>query len=248
LARQLKKEEGLTPSFFFACLRIDISKSNYRIRLKEANMSGKHIFVGLLGLTGSGKSTLAGLLKRSGFLHLEEPFIANPFLPDYYASGMKEKAFQSQLFFLLRKWALTMAAGRLLEYFPVAIDPSMDLDVYMYVEALRKMGNLSKAEYDLYHLVVEALTNGLPKIDLFIYCKVTLGTTMARIKGRGREMEQCITEEYLSLQMACLEKWLGQTSIPYLALDFDTLDANTEEGASRVMEEVEKAFRLIRSK
>ncbi|MDP3093156.1 MAG: deoxynucleoside kinase [bacterium] len=211
-------------------------------------MSGKHIFVGLLGLTGSGKSTLAELLKRSGFLHLEEPFVANPFLPEYYASGMKEKAFQSQLFFLLRKWALTMAAGRLLEYFPVAIDPSMDLDVYMYVEALRKMGSLSVAEYDLYHLAVEALMNGLPKTDFLIYCRVAPGTAMARIKGRGREMEKCITEEYLALQMACLEKWLGQASVPSLVLDFDTLNANTEEGASGIVEEVEKTLRLIRSK
>ena len=209
-------------------------------------MSEKHIFVGLLGLTGSGKSTLAGLLKRSGFLHLEEPFVANPFLSDFYASGMKEKALQSQLFFLLRKWALTMAAGRLLEYFPVDVDPSMDLDVHMYVEALREMGSLSMAEYDLYHLTAEALMNGLPKIDLLIYCRVRPGTAMVRIKSRGRGMEKCITEEYLALQMACLEKWLGQTSVPSLVLDFDALDAKTEEGASGIVEEVEKALKLIR--
>jgi len=208
----------------------------------------KHIFVGLLGLTGSGKSTLAKLLKQLGFLHLEEPFVANPFLSDFYASGMKEKAFQSQQFFLLRKWALTMAAGRLLEYFPVAIDPSMELDIYMYVEALKRMESLSEAEYGLYHLTVEALMNGLPKIDLFIYCRVASGIAMARIKDRGREMEKCITEEYLSLQMVCLEEWLEQTSIPSLELDFDTRDANTEEGASGIVEEVGKTLKLVSSK
>lgn len=205
-----------------------------------------HVCVGLVGLTGCGKSTLAELLRKEGFLHLEEPFSANPFLPEFYASGMRKNAFQSQMFFLLRKWALTTGAESLLEYFSVVIDPDVRTDMHMYVDALVRMGAISREEHELYQDAAEALLRGLQPPDLLIYYRVKPETVFARVKERGREFEGTMTLEYLRLQMECLEEWMKGYPGPVVVLDLDKIDITTEEGARIALEKIKAALQLLR--
>lgn len=209
-------------------------------------MKRKNIYTGILGLTGSGKSTLARLLRQLGFLHLEEPFSANPFLVEFYASKMKRLALHSQVFFLVRKWALTMSVRSLTEFFSVSIDPDIRGDRYMYVPALLKMESLTKAEFNLYQMVADALMRELPVPDLLVYCRVSPEVVRERIGGRGRTMEQAISLEYLQLQQECLEEWLEGYRDPVLVLDLDKLDTTAEEGAQAALKEVETILRANR--
>jgi len=206
----------------------------------------EHVCVGLLGLTGCGKSTLAKLLRKEGFLHLEEPFSANPFLSRFYASGMKESAFQSQMFFLLRKWALIKGAESLLEFFSIVIDPDIRTDMHMYVDALVRMGAISREEHELYEDTAEALLRGLQPPDLLIYYRVKPETVFTRVKERGREFEETMTLEYLRLQMECLEEWMEGYPGPVVVLDLDEIDITAEEGARFALEKIKIALQLLR--
>ncbi len=210
-------------------------------------MEKKHTLVGIVGPTGSGKSTLARkVLRIMGFLHLEEPFLANPFLARFYASQMEQFAYLSQHFFLLRKWALCKAAKPLLKYFSVSIDTDIRGDRYMYVEALRRMGSLSPEEYELYQMTADALMESLLVPDLLVYCQRDPATIFDRIRERGREIEKVITLEYLQLQRRCLEEWLEVWDGPVFVLDMDKRDITTEEGAAAALREVERVLEVNR--
>jgi deoxyadenosine/deoxycytidine kinase len=182
----------------------------------------KH-FVTVSGNIGAGKTSLTRLLaEKLGWQAWYESVEDNPYLADFYAD-MRAWSFHLQVFFLGHRAEHHLRlAGR-----PESIiqDRSIYEDRYIFVPALHRMGNLAQREYDSYRRVFDLVVAHLPPPDLLIYLRASVPTLLGRIQARGREMEQGISADYLSLLNELYEAWLSDCHIcPVLAIPADQLD------------------------
>ena len=175
------------------------------------------------GNIGAGKTSLTERLgARLGWRTAFESVADNPYLPDFYAD-MKSWSFHLQVFFL---------GHRAEQYLELAADPlsaisdrSIYEDATIFARALYYLGNLQERDYLAYRRLFELVVGNLPAPDLLIYLKCSVPTLMARIQQRGRQMENTITADYLTLLESFYEDWLQSFDVcPVLTIASDDLD------------------------
>lgn len=175
------------------------------------------------GNIGSGKTSLTERIgERLGWKTAFESVSDNPYLPDFYAN-MKQWSFHLQVFFLGHR------AQQHLDMYEdpqsAIIDRSIYEDAYIFVRALHSMGNINERDYATYRQVYDLVVRNLPSPSLLIYLYAPVDTLMNRINSRGREMENSISKDYLSLLESYYSDWIDHFDLcPVLTIRTDDLD------------------------
>lgn len=175
------------------------------------------------GNIGSGKTSLTERIgERLGWKTAYESVSDNPYLSDFYAN-MKQWSFHLQVFFLGHR------AQQHLDMFDdpqsAIIDRSIYEDAYIFVRALHSMGNINERDYMTYRKVYDLVVKNLPSPSLLIYLYAPVDTLMKRINSRGREMENSISRDYLSLLESYYVDWIDHFDLcPVLTIRTDDLD------------------------
>jgi deoxyadenosine/deoxycytidine kinase len=179
--------------------------------------------IAIAGNMGSGKSTLVEFLSRTYDVSpFYEPNDENPYLEDFYGD-MKRWAFQSQLYFLSNKFRLHQELDR--HSGVVALDRTIFEDAEIFATALYQMRKISKRDWETYQGFYHAILDAIQPPDLMIYLRCSMRTLRARIKLRGREMEQDVPLAYLKRLDRLYEDWISSYKMSdVLVLETDRLD------------------------
>ncbi|MHB8876473.1 MAG: deoxynucleoside kinase [Myxococcaceae bacterium] len=184
-------------------------------------------FIAIAGNIGAGKTELTSFLcKRYGLTPFFEPNDQNPYLADFY-KDMKAWAFRSQIFFLTHKFRL----HRQLEAVPGTAlqDRTIYEDAEIFARNLHRQRYIDKRDFKTYWELYQSVSAALQPPDLMIYLQCPVRTLKARIRLRGRAMEQEIPTAYLTRLSALYEEWFnGYRLSPVLVLPTDKLDYLTD--------------------
>ncbi|MDZ4683002.1 MAG: deoxynucleoside kinase [Saprospiraceae bacterium] len=193
-------------------------------------------FIAIEGNIGAGKTTLCHqLVGRFGCALVLEQFTDNPFLPPFYEQP-ERYAFPVELFFM------TERHKQLLEHFSQPdLFRSFTVADYFFVKTLLfSKNNLSEAEFRLFQRLFSVLNATFPKPDLLLYLHRPVEVLLKQIKGRGRNIEQHISPDYLTeIQDAYFDYLKAETETPVLILELGDLDfqhnANVFETIAQLM-------------
>jgi len=193
-------------------------------------------FIAIEGNIGAGKTTLCHqLVGRFGCALVLEQFTDNPFLPPFYEQP-ERYAFPVELFFM------TERHKQLLEHFSQPdLFRSFTVADYFFVKTLLfAKNNLSEAEFRLFQRLFSVLNATFPKPDLLLYLHRPVEVLLKQIKGRGRNIEQHISPDYLTeIQDAYFDYLKAETETPVLILELGDLDfqhnANVFETIAQLM-------------
>ena len=188
----------------------------------------RHSFIAIEGNIGSGKTTFCQMVaERFGCTLVLEQFTDNPFLPFFY-QHQERYGFPVELFFMSERHK------QMQEHFatPNLFSPVSIADYYFVKTLLFAKNNLNEEEFRLFQRLFGVLNNTFPKPDLLVYLHRPTTTLLRQIKGRGREMETNITEEYLEeIQNAYLDFFKTETGIPIVILELGDTDFQRNEQA-----------------
>lgn len=185
-------------------------------------MSG--FFLGIAGNIGAGKSTLTRLLEENlRWKAYLEPTIENPYLERYYADP-RAWAFQSQVFFLTRRYEALAHLAREEQYY--IVDRTIYEDGEIFAAALRHQEILSEEDFDTYRRLYEILAGVLRAPDLIVYLRASPEFLLERVRQRGRDYERRITLDYLARLSEGYEGWIERVArrIPVLNVPVETVD------------------------
>ncbi len=157
-------------------------------------MANKPKYIVVEGPIGVGKSTLAEMLAakldaRMVMENVEE----NPFLHDYYGN-IKQRAFQTQVFFLLSRWKQQQ------ELFQPDLFHENTVSDYLFEkDRLFAELTLSAAELKLYNRLYEHVVNEEAPVqpDLVVYLYASVERLIERVNKRGKKYESSMTPHYL---------------------------------------------------
>ena len=180
-------------------------------------------FIAIAGNIGAGKSTMVGFLSRKfGLQPLYEPVDDNPYIADFY-EDMERWAFNSQVFYLSRKFALHLEAQKTDKR--VILDRSIYEDAEIFVENLHRRKGLSKRDYNTYMELYHTIRSELQPPDLLIYLRCSVRGVRRRIKNRGRESEMAIPLTYIQKLHKQYEAWFEQYDLgPKAVIETEKLD------------------------
>ncbi len=189
--------------------------------------------IAITGNIGAGKTTLAEMLAAQfGWEVLYEAVEGNPYLADFYAD-MPRWSFNLQIFFLNSRFAqmkrildLQQATEAISGRPGVMIqDRTIYEDAAIFARNLYQRGDMTQRDYLTYRQVFDNMTSLVRPPDLMIYLRASLLRLRQRIRKRGRDFEQAISDEYLdSLNQLYEEFASGYRLGPLLVLDVDKLD------------------------
>ena len=203
-------------------------------------MSSGRIYIAIAGNIGAGKSTLVDFLCRTyNVPPFFEPNDNNPYLADFY-EDMKAWGFHSQVYFLTHKFRIHQELDRTPGI--VVQDRTIYEDAEVFASALYKSKKMSERDWKTYSELYETICNAIQPPDLMVYLKCSLKTTNARIKIRGREMEQNIPTSYLKLLQEMYDDWFARWKrSDVLVIDTDKLDYISDlEHRLDVLDRIEK--------
>lgn len=183
----------------------------------------RNFYVAIAGNIGSGKSSLTTLLaKNFGWKAFYEIVETNPYLTDFY-EDMRQWSFHTQVFFLTKRFDSLRQLDKLNE--PVVQDRSVYEDCEIFAKNLFLSGMMSERDYKTYHEHFQSIAEFFRAPDMLIYLKCDVPTLMQRIKGRNREYERRISEDYLKRLNICYEEWIESYNFgPVTSIDVSGKD------------------------
>ena len=180
-------------------------------------------FIAIAGNIGAGKSTMVNFLsKRFGLHPLYEPVDANPYSADFY-EDMKRWAFNSQIFYLSRKFALHLQAQKSEQR--IVLDRTIYEDAEIFVENLRRRRGITPRDYNTYMELYHTIRDELQPPDMIIYLRCSVRGVRRRIKMRGRKSEMAIPLSYIQRLHAQYESWFESYNLgPKAVIETEKLD------------------------
>ena len=145
------------------------------------------------GNIASGKTTVLHEIEKRGYKVFYEPFEDNPWLPLYYKDP-KKYALNTQLWFLSERFRQYKNADFSTRDI-VFIERSMYTDRFIFVELIKRQGNMTSLEVDTYKHHFEIYKNPLP--DVSIVLNIPPKVCKQRMDERGRGMESSVPLDYL---------------------------------------------------
>ncbi|MEJ2209002.1 MAG: deoxynucleoside kinase [Anaerolineae bacterium] len=199
-------------------------------------------FIAVAGNVGVGKSTLTGLL--SAYLYWEPFYEAvddNPYLADFY-KDMRTWSFHSQVYFLSRRLGhhrqIIERPGTVIQ------DRTVYEDAEIFARNLYLQGHMSERDWASYWDLYQTVITILPPPDLVIYLQASVPVLQERIRQRGRDYEQEISNDYLTQLNDLYDGWVQDfglcpvLTVPTDELNFVAVNSHLELIASRVLEKL----------
>jgi deoxyadenosine/deoxycytidine kinase len=199
-------------------------------------------FIAVAGNVGVGKSTLTGLL--SEYLYWEPFYEAvddNPYLADFY-KDMRTWSFHSQVYFLSRRLGhhrqIIERPGTVIQ------DRTVYEDAEIFARNLYLQGHMSERDWASYWDLYQTVITILPPPDLVIYLQASVPVLQERIRQRGRDYEQEISNDYLTQLNDLYDGWVQDfglcpvLTVPTDELNFVAVNSHLELIASRVLEKL----------
>ena len=188
------------------------------------------------GNIAAGKTTVLQEIEKKGYKVFYEPFSENPWLPLYYQDP-KKYALNTQIWFLSERYRQYKNADFSTRGI-VFIERSMYTDRFIFVELIKRMGNMDELEIDTYKHYFEIYKNPLPDVSIVlntppVECKKRMdkrargieeGVPLDYLKALG----EVYTENYDKLGIKCYKNFYAQTP---------------EAIAQRIIELAENAFK-----
>lgn len=183
-------------------------------------------FILVAGNIGVGKTTLTRKLGerlnwQTGYESVED----NPYLSDFYGD-MGKWGFHLQVFFLGHRAEQHLALAT--SDRSAISDRSIYEDAYIFARSLNHSGNLSQRDFESYLSVYRRVVASLPVPDLLLYLKAPVPILLQRIRTRGREMEEGIGADYLTMLDRFYDDWMAEFDLcPVLTVsstDFDFVE------------------------
>jgi len=202
-----------------------------------------HYFITIAGNIGVGKSTLVSLLTaRSDWSPVYEAVGENPYLADFY-QDMPRWAFHSQIFFLSRRlqqhYALQQQQKSIIQ------DRSIYEDAEIFARNLYVQGDMSQRDWEAYYELYRTTVGMLQPPHLVIYLQASIPTLQKRIRQRGRDYEQDISEAYLSRLNNLYENWVQHFNLsPVLTINTNNLDyVHYDEHLDQIWQKIQERLR-----
>jgi len=179
-----------------------------------------HHYIVIEGPLGVGKTSLALLLaERIKAQTLLEEVEENPFLVSFYQDP-KKFAFQTQIFFLLRRYhqAAEMAQLDLFNRTTVS-------DYLFDKDRLFARVNLDENEFWLYEQLFQILKKRIRPPDLVVFLQAKTEVLVERIRKRNRKIERSISYKYLEkINQAFNEFFFHFADCPLLVVNASEID------------------------
>ena len=189
------------------------------------------------GPLGVGKTSFAMLLaeKIHGKTILEETE-GNPFLANFYKDPIKF-AFQTQLFFILRRFQKQEEINQIDIFKRVVIS-----DFFFDKDRIFARLNLDDREFSLYEQIFHLLKVRTLKPNLVIFLQARTDILKERIKKRNRNYEKSIHVKYLDqINHAFNEFFFHYTETPLLVIDASEIDfVNIPSDLDNLIVEIKK--------
>ncbi len=180
-------------------------------------------YIAIAGNMGSGKSTLVDFLQvRFGVTPYFEPNDENPYLIDFY-EDMERWAFQSQVYFLQKKFALHLELEK--ETGVVVQDRSIYEDAEIFATNLHRMKILNGRDWETYRELYDSIQSRLRPPDLLIFLKCSVRTVRKRIALRARPGEEKVPLSYIKGLSALYDHWYENYKLSEsVVIETDQLD------------------------
>ncbi|MGA2112676.1 MAG: deoxynucleoside kinase [Anaerolineales bacterium] len=179
------------------------------------------MYLAIEGVIGVGKTTLAQRLQPAFSASLLlEVFEENPFLKLFY-EDRERYAFQTQIFFLLSRYAQQHHAV------PEALQRGTLIADYTFAkDSLFARINLHGDEMEMYQRVHDALAERIPRPDLILYLRAETEVLLQRIAQRDRPYERQMDRAYIAQLNQAYEDFLRQPlqGVPVLPIDTNHLN------------------------
>ncbi|MGD8386247.1 MAG: deoxynucleoside kinase [Desulfobacteraceae bacterium] len=196
-----------------------------------------HHHIVIEGPLGVGKTSLARMLaERLDAETLLEDVEENPFLAEFYRSP-KKYAFQTQIFFLLRRYQHAQEAGQ------IGLFNRLLITDYLFdKDRIFARTNLDEREFWLYDQLYRHLRSRVPPPDLVIFLQAQTSVLMERIRNRGRKFERSVNMKYLEeINRSFNDFFFHYTDAPLLVvnateIDFVHFPEDFEDLVDRIMD------------
>ena len=177
-------------------------------------------YIVIEGPLGVGKTSLAMMLsEKMGGQALLEDVEENPFLVNFYQNP-KKYAFQTQVFFLLRRYHLTAELAQIDLFSRVTVS-----DFLFDKDRIFARVNLEDDEYWLYEQLFQVLRKRIVPPDLVIFLQAKTDVLVDRIRRRNKKYERTISHKYLDrINQAFNEFFFHYTDSPLLVVNASEID------------------------
>ena len=179
-----------------------------------------HNYIAIEGPLGVGKTSLTVMLaeKINGEVLLED-IEENPFLINFYKNPKKYR-FQTQLFFLLRRYQHASKINQVGLFKRVIVS-----DYLFEKDSIFARTNLSDDEFWLYERLFQILKKRVTSPDLVIFLQAKTEILMERIRKREKKYEESISFKYLEkINQAFNEFFFHFSDCPLLVIDASQID------------------------
>ncbi len=179
-----------------------------------------HNYIAIEGPLGVGKTSLTVMLaeKINGEVLLED-IEENPFLINFYKNPKKYR-FQTQLFFLLRRYQHASKINQVGLFKRVIVS-----DYLFEKDSIFARTNLNDDEFWLYERLFQILKKRVTSPDLVIFLQAKTEILMERIRKREKKYEESISFKYLEkINQAFNEFFFHFSDCPLLVIDASQID------------------------
>lgn len=195
------------------------------MNLREKYNIPSNAVITIAGTVGVGKSTMTSALAEAlNFRTSFEKVDTNPYLDKFY-DDFEKWSFHLQIYFLAERFK---EQKRIFEYGGGFVqDRSIYEDTGIFAKMHFDKGTMNPTDYETYTNLFDAMvmTPYFPHPDLLIYLEGSIDDVVARIKERGREMEQQTPIEYWTEMHGRYEDWINNfNACPVLRLDINDYD------------------------
>lgn len=202
------------------------------MNLREKYNIPNNAVITIAGTVGVGKSTMTkSLAKALNFRTSFEKVDTNPYLDKYY-KDFKKWSFHLQIYFLAERFK---EAKRIFEYGGGFVqDRSIYEDTGIFARMQYEKGNMTKEDYETYTSLFDAMvmTPFFHHPDLLIYLEGSFADILARIKERGRPMEQETPVEYWQEMYERYTNWINNfRECPILRININDYDLYKDESS-----------------
>jgi deoxyadenosine/deoxycytidine kinase len=188
------------------------------LRPKSSGDVWMHQYIAIEGPLGIGKTSLTRMLaeRMNGQALLEDE---NPFLINFYQNP-KKFAFQTQIFFLLRRYHLASDLAQIDLFNRVTV-----ADFLFDKDRIFARVNLEDNDYWLYEQLFGILKKRITPPDLVIFLQAKTDALMERISRRGRKYEKAVSYKYLDrVNQAFNEFFFHYDASPLLVVNASEID------------------------